>query len=339
MYELAKSSREAMKSKARRLAGEKDSKVDSSNWSPAKPLNTEKKTGLQPISRKCGGRTVGKVEGAATAFRADRKPRKAGGRVEGEKKEAKVEADAMVNRDVKKANAKIAGKPHDGGMKCGGRAKKNLGGVMEVLSPAYGMARALQRGGKDDERDAAEQAKGMAMANAMRKSGGKVKKARGGSLPSPEEAMESEVRTKGIRATDTKMPRPEEAAERSGKTPQDMPGRKSGGRTARATGGRAKGKGKTNISINILAGGKAPAADMGAMPPAPPPSMPIPTPAPPPAAPPPAMMPMPMGGGQPPMGRKRGGRVYSSYKDMDAGAASGDGRLEKTEIQQKKRRA
>ena len=32
------------------------------------------------------------------------------------------------------------------------------------------------------------------------------------------------------------------------------------------------------------------------------------------------------------MPRKSGGRTYRSYKDMDAGAGSGVGRLEKTEI-------
>ena len=34
--------------------------------------------------------------------------------------------------------------------------------------------------------------------------------------------------------------------------------------------------------------------------------------------------------------RKAGGRTYRSYKDMDAGAGSGFGRLEKTEIQKRK---
>ena len=38
-----------------------------------------------------------------------------------------------------------------------------------------------------------------------------------------------------------------------------------------------------------------------------------------------------------PMPRKAGGRAYRSYKDMDAGAGSGLGRLEKTEIQEHKR--
>jgi hypothetical protein len=42
-----------------------------------------------------------------------------------------------------------------------------------------------------------------------------------------------------------------------------------------------------------------------------------------------------MGGA--PMARKRGGRTYRSYKDMDAGSASGEGRLEKTEIQRHKK--
>ena len=47
------------------------------------------------------------------------------------------------------------------------------------------------------------------------------------------------------------------------------------------------------------------------------------------------MPPAPMGGM--PMPRKAGGRVAKSYKDMTAGAGSGKGRLQKTEIERSAR--
>jgi len=126
--------------------------------------------------------------------------------------------------------------------------------------------------------------------------------------------------------------------------------RPTGGRLARKSGGRNKGK--TNINI-VIQTGKNARDEMGppGMPPKPA-GLPIPMPpmgdaGPPPmggAPMPPPQMPMaaPGAGGPPPMGgapmaRKRGGRTYRSYKDMDAGSASGEGRLEKTEIQRHKK--
>jgi len=115
------------------------------------------------------------------------------------------------------------------------------------------------------------------------------------------------------------------------------------------SGGRAKkgGKGKTNINIVISTGRGQPQDGQmpGGIPPRPA-GIPIAIPpqgagAPPmPAGGPPPMPMPPMGGAGPmpaPMPRKAGGRTYRSYKDMDAGAGSGLGRLEKTEIQKHKR--
>ena len=108
-------------------------------------------------------------------------------------------------------------------------------------------------------------------------------------------------------------------------------------------------KGKTNINIVINPGAK-PDDQMGAapgmppMPPRPAGGIPVPMGMPPAGGAAPMPMPMPMPGpagpagpaGLPAMGRKAGGKVYRTYKDMDAGAGSGLGRLEKTEIQKRK---
>jgi hypothetical protein len=138
--------------------------------------------------------------------------------------------------------------------------------------------------------------------------------------------------------------------------PHKIPGVVPGGRTAKASGGKTKGK--TNINIVIAAGKPAGGDMMGQQPKVPtdgrgaggiPVPMPpaggapgglpgggIPMPMPIPMAPPggPAGMPPAPAGGMP-MGRKTGGRVSKiakSYKDMTAGSGSGEGRLQKTDI-------
>ena len=182
--------------------------------------------------------------------------------------------------------------------------------------------------------------------------GGRAKRMYGGDngRPSLDESRESAARVAEQERLERefmdRMARQEKASPKRmppvggpGAAPAPMP-RKSGGRA----------KGKTNINI-VIGTGKDQTPDQSNMPPMPPPQgIPVQMPPPPPppgppqaGAPMPMPMPMPMppaggpGAGAPPMQRKAGGRTYRSYKDMDAGAGSGLGRLEKTEIQKHKK--
>lgn len=108
--------REKSKDKAKRMAngsgpGDDPTKsIDASGWKEPTDMNNSAQTGMRPVSRrqfKKGGMVV---HGEKGACRADRKPRKAGGRVA-----------EHINRDVRAANHEIA-KPHVGGFKAGGSA-------------------------------------------------------------------------------------------------------------------------------------------------------------------------------------------------------------------------
>jgi len=363
MYELAKSAREKNKARARALAGEKDQKVDSSDWSPAAPINAEAKTGMRPISQR-QYKKGGKVDGKAPKPRADRMARKSGGRT--------VEKDigvGMANKDMRAANKDREGIKHVGGFKDGGgiKDKKALGAIDP--SPKRSAAEHYKKGGKVKKAggggswlekmvgkpktgsDLSEVGKDQTQRYSQEEKGALDRAIRGNdSLPSPDEAAESAARTGDKRGGMVKR----KAHAKGGKAEhpdvkedkvlvrkmvkkEALTGKKEGGevksRMARATGGRAR-KGKTDIKINILSAAPKPAmlagqpSGMGmAAPAGPGPQLP---PALTGAAGAPPAMPM---GAIP--GRKAGGRitkVAKSYKDMEAGALSGEGRLQKTDI-------
>lgn len=432
MSEMAKSLRAKMREKAKAMSSQKDSKTDSSDWSPAEPLNADVKTGMRPISRRAY-KTGGKVEGEACEPRADRKPRKSGG-------EAKKWVYAKVNRDVKAANEEREGIKHVGGMKKGGRAAKQSGGTppMPPVKPEHlkrmdttggrpGASGPSEMSAEDQRRAAAAAAAEAARRREMeRKVGGRANKEEGGAAVESVDSrmtkkfgkndykndavlMEyrgNEIRENKRRAEEGATPRKSggrakrkdggevnygpmempagkkgasEKEQRATESHQEnlskpsrgkaghyadggylkfkgdpvIPGMKKGGKTQsgrmqRKAGGRAK-KAGTNVNIVIASGKPAPAMggmapDMGM--PKPPAGLPVPVPPPGMGAPAMGGMPMPppapplgggLPGGIPPMARKRGGKVYRSYKDMDAGAGSGLGRLEKTEIQKRAR--
>ena len=271
MSEMAKKAREALKSKARKLAGEATGKVDASSFTPSEPLNADVKTGMRPVSKRAF-KKGGKVHGKAAMKRADRVQRKSGGKVESEAAEAKEYADAKTNRNLKDANAKREGKKHVGGLKTGGRAKRANGGMTpDELREAYrkGKERADAMTEEERRREAMQQVDSLQNHKRLdemgRKSGGRAKKQDGGNAgqlnrmtdedyrrrleaaQNPPASTPAKPKAETSKPMDTSTMSAEEAAE-------FMRSRKSGGR-AKKLGGGAAGLG--------MAGGILPALIVG----------------------------------------------------------------------------
>ena len=320
MSEMSKAARAAMKAKASRMGGkgEPKAKVDASSWSPPEMMNTDMKTGMRPLTRRAY-RKGGKMDPNAKLS-----PYQI---ANFDKMAADAEKQPMP-RDVSNTPLPPSGRRIAGRYTKGGRTKKDSGGkAIPGDAPTRGYApgksstdnyEAMPPPREHIYEDMPPRGPKYESIDALIKDKGIGKKSGGGTYYG------------GTRPTGGRMPKA------------------AGGRAERKSGGRTKGK--TNIVISINAGKpddqqammpKMPTPSPMPVPPIAPPGMGAgmpPMPMPPPGPPPGLGGPPGMPPGMPPMPRKSGGRAaYKSFKDMDAGALGGMGRLEKVEIEHGKR--
>ena len=338
--------KEAKEGHAKKLAGyggKSKSFNDKSSWDGLKGLNNDEQAGLKIIDK----------EPSLSEETAPRIMRKAGGSVKG--KMAIKRLDKVARKGKKRADGGQLPPPEEG-MKAAARESGMSYKEEPKEGGITGAAEAAESSGRQED-----------------KRGGRVRKASGGKMSHMEwehSKKDLEQDKKLAKKHGMSMEKWEKSAlDKKHDKQQSAEGLKKGGevrtksytpennvtksaRVGRASGGAA-GKGKTTVNIIVGAGRgqdqgmPVPAPGAPAMrqpmqaPPAPPPQMPMGMPmAPAMAAPPPAP---PMGGapgmGMPPGGmplpRKRGGRIRDT-SDLTAGAGSGEGRLEKIELQEAK---